>query len=77
MNRRTSNEMNELILNCSQTIPSTIDRDMVESEKQFSSYLSNPLLMETMSTYTFTTISVIQYHTDLYCLIIGTSRNKI
>jgi hypothetical protein len=77
MNRRTSNEMNELILNCSQTIPSTIDRDMVESEKQFSSYLSNPLLMETMSTYTFTTINVIQYRTDLYCLIIGTSRNKI
>ncbi|CAF4752942.1 unnamed protein product, partial [Rotaria socialis] len=42
MNRRTlitNNELNDLIINCSQTISSTIDRDMVESEKQFLSYL--------------------------------------
>ena len=30
--------------------------------------------METMATYTFTAINVIQYDTDLYCLLIGTSR---
>ncbi len=79
INRRTSiinNEMNELIQNCSQLISSTIDRDMVESEKQFLSYLSNPLLIETMSTYIFTSINVIQYNIELYCLIIGTSKTK-
>jgi len=79
INRRTSkmnNEINELIRNCSQSIPSTIDRNMVESEKQFLSYLLNPLLIETMSTYTFTAINVIQYDIDLYCLIIGTSKRK-
>jgi hypothetical protein len=48
----------------------------VESEKQFLSYLLNPLLIETMSTYTFTAINVIQYDIDLYCLIIGTSKRK-
>jgi hypothetical protein len=47
---------------------------MVESEKQFLPYLLNPLLIETMSTYTFTSINVIQYDLDLYCLIIGTSK---
>jgi hypothetical protein len=80
INRRTSiinNEINELIRNCNQTISSTIDRDMVESEKQFLPYLSNPLLIETMSTYTFTSINVIQYDRDLYCLIIGTSKREI
>jgi len=71
-----NNEINELIRNCSQSIPSTIDRNMVESEKQFLSYLLNPLLIETMSTYTFTAINVIQYDIDLYCLIIGTSKRK-
>lgn len=64
--------MHELIQNCSQSLSSTIDRDMVESEKQF---LSNPLLIETMSKYTFTSINVIQYNFDLYCLIIGTSKD--
>jgi len=76
INRRTAiinNEMNELIRNCSQLISSTIDRDMVESEKQF---LSNPLLIESMSTYRFTSINVIQYNIEHYCLIIGTSKNK-
>jgi hypothetical protein len=68
--------MNELISNCSQSIPSTIDRDMVESEKQFLPYLSNPLFIETMSSYIFTAIDVIQYKLDLYCLIIGTSKIK-
>jgi hypothetical protein len=75
--RRTSlvnYDLNQLIINCSPTIPSTIDRDMVESQRQFRSYLSNPLLMETMATYTFTAINVIQYDSDLYCLLIGTSR---
>ena len=71
MNRRASNE---LIVNCSQTISSTIDRDFVESEKQF---LSNPLLIETMSNYIFTSINVIQYDIDLYCLIIGTSNGRL
>lgn len=65
--------MNELIFNCSQSIPSTIDRDMVESERQFLPYLSNPLLIETMSNHIFTAISVIPYKLDRYCLIIGTS----
>jgi hypothetical protein len=72
-----NNEFSELIRNCNQTIPSTIDRDMVESEKQFLPYLSNPLLIETMSTYTFTSIDVIQYDLDLYCLIIGTSKQEM
>lgn len=74
--RRTAiinNELNELIINCSQTVSSTIDRDMVESERQFLSYLSNPLLMETMALYTFTAMNVITYDIDYYCLIIGTS----
>jgi hypothetical protein len=73
-NRRTSiisNDINELVLTCSQSIPSTIDRDMVESEREF---LSNPLLIETMSTDTFTAMNVIQYDIDLYCFIIGTSK---
>jgi hypothetical protein len=48
---------------------------MVESEKQFLSYLSNPLLIETMATYRFTSMNVIQYNIDLYCLIIGTSKD--
>lgn len=77
INRRTSmmnNEMTELIRNCSQTIPSTIDRDFVESDKQFSPFLSNPLLIETMATYTFTSINVIQHDLDHFCLIIGTSK---
>jgi hypothetical protein len=69
-----TNEINELILNCSQSIPSTIDRDTVESEKQFLPYLSNPLFIETMSDYVFTAINVIQYELDFYCLIIGTSK---
>ena len=67
-------DLNQLIVNCSPTISSTIDRDMVESQRQFRSYLSNPLLLETMATYTFTAINVIQYDSDLYCLLIGTSR---
>ncbi|UJR15456.1 hypothetical protein I4U23_002400 [Adineta vaga] len=70
-------EMNELIVNCSQSIPSTIDRDMVESDKQFLPYSSNPLLIETMSNGIFTTIDVIQYKLDLYCLIIGTSNGHV
>ena len=49
---------------------------MVESERQFLPYLSNPLLIETMSIYTFTTINVIQYDIDSYCLIIGTSKKQ-
>lgn len=65
--------MNELIKNCSEKISLTIDRDMVESQKQF---LSNPLLIETMSTYTYSAINVIQYNLDMYCLIIGTSKKK-
>ncbi|CAF4307331.1 unnamed protein product [Rotaria socialis] len=80
MNRRTlitNNELNDLIINCSQTISSTIDRDMVESEKQFLSYLSNPLLIETMSQHTFSAINVIQYDIDRYCLIIGTSDGRL
>ncbi|CAF4732449.1 unnamed protein product, partial [Rotaria socialis] len=60
-----------------QTISSTIDRDMVESEKQFLSYLSNPLLIETMSQHTFSAINVIQYDIDRYCLIIGTSDGRL
>ncbi|CAF4370023.1 unnamed protein product [Rotaria sp. Silwood2] len=79
-NRRTliiNNEFNDLIINCSQTISTTIDRDMVESERQFLSYLSNPLLMETMSQYTFTAINVIQYDIDHYCVIIGTSNGHL
>ncbi|CAF1092182.1 unnamed protein product [Rotaria sordida] len=79
-NRRTliiNNELNDLIKNCSQTISSTIHRDMVESERQFQSYLSNPLLMETMSPHIFTAINVIQYDIDHYCLIIGTSNGRL
>ncbi|CAF4287895.1 unnamed protein product, partial [Adineta steineri] len=79
-NRRTSiinSEINELILNCNQSITSTIDRDMVESEKQFLPYLLNPLLIETMSTYTFTAINVVQYDINRYCLIIGTSNGRL
>ncbi|CAF1577329.1 unnamed protein product [Rotaria sp. Silwood1] len=79
-NRRTliiNSELNDLIINCSQKISSTIDRDMVESERQFLSYLSNPLLMETMSSYIFTAINVIQYDIDHYCLIIGTSNGRL
>ncbi|CAF3782374.1 unnamed protein product [Rotaria socialis] len=75
-NSRTS-EMNELIFNCSQSIPSTIDRDMVESDRQFLPYLSSPLLIESMSNHIFTAISVIQYKSDLYCLIIGTSSGRL
>ncbi|CAF2911575.1 unnamed protein product [Rotaria sp. Silwood2] len=75
-NSRT-NEINELIFNCSQSIPSTIDRDMVESERQFLPYLSNPLFIETMSNHIFTAINVIQYKPDLYCLIIGTSNGRL
>lgn len=71
-----NNEMNELIRNCSQTIPSTIDRDLVESDKQFSPFLSNPLLIETMATYTFTSINVIPHDLNRYCLIIGTSKSE-
>lgn len=76
MSRRpiiTNSELSDAIINCSQTISSTIDRDMVESEKQFLSYLSNPLLTETMSLNTFTAINVIQYNLDYFCIIIGTS----
>lgn len=69
-----NNEINELIRNCSQTISSTIDRDLVESDKQFLPFLSNPLLVETMATYTFTAINVIPHDLDRYCLIIGTSK---
>lgn len=69
--------LNELIYNCSPTIPSTIDRESVESEKQFLPYLSNPLLIETMSMHTFTAIDVILYQPDLYCLIIGTSDGRL
>ncbi len=72
-----TNDMNELIYNCSQSIPSTIDREMVETEKQFLPYLSNPLLIETMSNHIFTAINVIQYQRDLYCLIIGTSHGRV
>ena len=71
------NDINELIYNCSPSIPSTIDRDLVESEKQFLPYSSNPLLMETMSTHIFTAIDVIQYQSDVYCLIIGTSDGRL
>ena len=79
LNRRTSlinNEINSLVMNCSRSIPSKIDRDIVESEKQFQSYSSSPLLIETMSLYTFTAINVIQYDTGRYCLIVGTSKIK-
>lgn len=65
--------MNELILNCNQSISSTIDRDMVESEREFLSYNANPLLIETMSADTFTSIDVIEYEIDFYCFLIGTS----
>ena len=75
--KNRANDLNELIYNCSPTIPSTIDRDMVETEKQFLPYLSNPLLIETMSTHTFTAIDVIQYQLDRYCLIIGTSDGRL
>lgn len=47
---------------------------MVESEKQFQPYLSNPLLIETMSTETFTSINVLEYNFDVYCLLLGTSK---
>ncbi|CAF1248542.1 unnamed protein product, partial [Adineta ricciae] len=80
MTRRTSiinNELNDLIRTCSPSIPSTIDRDMVESDRQFSSYLSNPLLIESMSTSTFSALNVIQYDNDHYCLIIGTSNGHL
>jgi hypothetical protein len=50
---------------------------MVESEKQFLPYLSNALLIETMSTHIFTAIDVIQYKPDVYCLIIGTSHGRL
>jgi hypothetical protein len=50
---------------------------MVESEKQFLPYSSNPLLIETMSTHIFTAIDVIQYQLDIYCLIIGTSNGRL
>lgn len=72
-----ANDLNDLIYNCSPTIPSTIDRDMVESERQFLPYLSNPLLIETMSSHTFTAIDVITYKLNLYCLIIGTSDGRL
>ncbi|CAF0985386.1 unnamed protein product [Adineta steineri] len=75
-NTRT-NEMNELIFNCSESVPSTIDRDMVESERQFLPYLSNPLFIETMSNHIFTAINAIQYELDRYCLIIGTSNGHL
>ena len=71
------NDLNDLIYNCSPAIPSTIDRETVESEKQFLPYLSNPLLIETMSIHTFTAIDVILYKPDLYCLIIGTSDGRL
>ena len=47
------NDIPELVSTCSQTIPSTIDRDMVETEKEFSPYLSNPLLIETNVEFSF------------------------
>ena len=50
---------------------------MVESEKQFLPYLSNPLFIETMSNHIFTAINVIQYRLDFYCLIIGTSNGHL
>ncbi|CAF1480105.1 unnamed protein product [Adineta ricciae] len=77
MKTARTNEINELVVNCSQSIPSTIDRDMVESEKQFLPYSSNPLLIETMSNGVFTAIDVIQYQPDHYCLIIGTSTGRV
>lgn len=72
-----TNEINELIVNCSQSVSSTIDRDMVESEKQFLPYSSNPLLIETMSDGVFTAIDVIEYKSDHYCLIVGTSKRSL
>ena len=68
------NELHELISNCSPSIPSTIDRDTVESERQFLPYLSNPLLIETLSEHRYTAMNVLQYQPELFCLIIGTSK---
>ena len=77
MKTARTNEINELVVNCSQSLPSTIDRDMVESEKQFLPYSSNPLLIETMANGVFTAIDVIEYEPDRYCLIIGTSKRLL
>ena len=68
------NDIDQLILNCSQSIPSIIDRDTVESKKQFLPYLASPLFIETMSDHIFTAINVISYKSDLFCLIVGTSK---
>ena len=74
---RFTPDINSLIRNCSQSGSTTIDRDMVESERPFLPFSSNPLLIETMSTDTFTTMNTIPYDADLFCFIIGTSKSTI
>jgi hypothetical protein len=71
-----TNDIDDLITHCSTTIPSTIDRDTVETEQQFLPYLSQPILVESMSKHRFTALNVIEYRTDTYCLLIGTSSTK-
>lgn len=67
-------ELNDLIVNCSSSVPLTIDREMVESERQFLPFSSNPLLIETMASDIFTALTVLEYDPDLYCFIVGTSK---
>lgn len=72
-----SNDLDELIYNCSQTTPSTIDRDTVESDREFTPRRSNPLLIETMSNGVFTALNVIEYASNQFCLIVGTSQGRL
>jgi hypothetical protein len=66
-------DITDLIVNCPNHSSSAIDRETVESERQFLPWSFNPLLMETMSAQRFTALHVIQHRETIFCLIIGTS----
>lgn len=74
-NSRT-NDFQSLVEFCPNSIPSTIDRDLVETEQEFLPYSSNPLIVETMSNDRFTALDVIQHRNQSFFMIIGTSQTE-
>ena len=74
--RTLNHEMQDLVVHCSTKISSTIDRELVESERQFRPFLSEPMLVETMSDERFSSLNVLEYHREFFCLIVGTSKEE-
>ncbi|CAF1447612.1 unnamed protein product, partial [Didymodactylos carnosus] len=77
MKSNLNSETVELIKNCSQSTTSTIDRETVESQKQFISYPVQPIVFQTMAEYIFTQLTVIVLNENRHCILIGTSDGRL